>query len=78
MKLILLYFKIETSFVELFEHFFDMLVVYKHVVRVDKYVIKINHNTNIQKLENMSFMNHWKVVEILVRPKDSINYSKDL
>jgi len=55
-----------------------MLVVYKHVVRVDKYVIKINHNTNIQKLENMSFMNHWKVVEILVRPKDSINYSKDL
>ena len=50
MKLILLYFNIKTSFIELFEHFFNMPVVYKHVVRVDKYIIKINYNTNIQKI----------------------------
>ena len=41
----------------MFEYFFDILAVYKYVVRIDKYIIKIDYNINIQKLENMTFMN---------------------
>jgi len=43
-----------------------MLAVYRHVVRVDKYIIKVNYDINIQK---MLFINHWKAMEVLVRPK---------
>ena len=28
-----------------------MLAVYKHITRVDEYIIKINHNTSIQKIK---------------------------
>jgi len=50
MKLTLLCFGIETSFVKAFEYFFDILVICRHVVRVDKCIIKIDHNTDIQKI----------------------------
>ena len=49
-ELILFYFSIETNFVKFFEHFFNMLVVYRHVIRVDVYIIKVDYNTNIQKI----------------------------
>jgi len=54
MKVTLLYFRIETSFIQSFEHFFDILVVCINVTRVYKYIIKIDYNTN------MLFMNYWK------------------
>ena len=28
-----------------------MLAVYKHITRVDEYIIKTNHNTSIQKIK---------------------------
>jgi len=47
MELTLFYFSIEARFTELFKHFFDIPAVHEHIVRVDKYIIKIDHNTNI-------------------------------
>jgi len=38
-KLVLLYFSIEASFVEIFGYFYDMPVICKHVIRVDEYII---------------------------------------
>ena len=32
------------------EYFFYMLVMFGHVIRVDEYIIQINHNTDIQKV----------------------------
>jgi len=49
-ELALFYFSIETNFVKFFEHFLNMLVVYRHVIRVDEYIIKVDYNTNIQKI----------------------------
>jgi len=45
------YFGIEISFVELFEHFLNILVVYRHIIRVDKYIIKVDHDTDISKIK---------------------------
>jgi len=42
-----LYFGIKTSLVEMLEHFFYMLVMFGHVIRVDEYIIQINHDTDI-------------------------------
>jgi len=50
MKLTLFCFNIKISFAELFEHFIDILAVYRHVIGVDEYIIKVDHNTNIQKI----------------------------
>ena len=44
MKLVLLY------FVKAFEYFFDMLAVYKHVIRINEYIIQIGYDTDIQKI----------------------------
>jgi len=44
MKLALLY------FVKVFEYFFGMLAVYKHVIRINEYIIQIGYNTDIQKI----------------------------
>jgi len=32
------------------EHFFYMLVMFRHVIRVDEYIIQIDHNIDIQKV----------------------------
>jgi len=47
MELTLLHFGIKTSFTEVFEYLFNILTVYRHVVRVDEYIIKVDYNTNI-------------------------------
>ena len=39
-----------TSFVEVFKYFFDMLLIHEYVVRVNEYIIKIDHDINIQKI----------------------------
>jgi len=43
-------FGIKTSLVEMLEYFFHMLVMFGHVIRVDKYIIQIVHDTDIQKV----------------------------
>jgi len=45
-----LYFGIKTSLVEMLEYFFYMLVMLRHVIRVDEYIIQIDHDTDIQKI----------------------------
>ena len=50
MKFIFLYFGIKTSLVETLEYFFYMLVMFRHVIQVDKYIIQIDHDTDIQKV----------------------------
>jgi len=32
------------------EHFLDIAVMFEYVVRVDKYIIEIDYNINIQKI----------------------------
>jgi len=34
----------------MFEYFFYMLVMLGHVIRVDEYIIQIDHDTDIQKV----------------------------
>jgi len=51
-----LYFGIKISLVEMLEHFFYMLVIFGHVIRVDEYIIQIDHNIDIQKVrENVVY-----------------------
>jgi len=55
-----LYFGIKTSLAEMLEYFFYMSVMFGHVIRVDEYIIQIDHNTNIQKVGD-----EWKWIAIL-------------
>ena len=50
MEFTFLCFGIKTSLAETLEYFFHMLVMLGHVIRVDKYIIQIDHNTDIQKV----------------------------
>jgi len=43
-------FGIKTSLVEMLKYFFHMPVMLRHVIQVDKYIIQIDHNTDIQKI----------------------------
>jgi len=43
-------FGIKTSLVEMLKYFFYMLVMLGHVIRVDEYIIQIDHGTDIQKV----------------------------
>lgn len=54
---------------EVSENFLDTIAVCRHIIKVD-------HNTNIQKIKEMSFINCWKMAKALVRLKNIINYSK--
>jgi len=49
-KFAFLYFGIKTSLAETLEYFFYMLVMFGHVIRVDEYIIQIDHDTDIQKV----------------------------
>ena len=50
MEFTFLYFGIKTSLAETLEYFFHMPVMLGHVIRVDKYIIQIDHDTDIQKV----------------------------
>ena len=66
MKLALLYFGIKAKFVKVFEYLFNMLVVCRHIIRVNEYIIKIDHNTKIQKIREY-------VIYKLLKDYESIN-----
>ena len=50
MKFTFLYFGIKTSLVETLEYFFHIPVMLRHVIRVDEYIIQIDHDTDIQNI----------------------------
>jgi len=43
-------FGIKTSLAKMLEYFFYMLVMLGHVIQVDKYIIQIDNDTDIQKV----------------------------
>ena len=43
-------FGIKTSLTEMLEYFLNMLVMFRHVIWVDEYIIQIDYNTDIQKI----------------------------
>jgi len=43
-------FGIKISLAEALEYFFHMPVMLGHVIRVDEYIIQIDHDTDIQKI----------------------------
>jgi len=45
-----LYFGIKASLAETLEYFFYIPVILRHVIRVDEYIIQIDHNTDIQQV----------------------------
>ena len=49
-KFTFLCFGIKTSFAEILEYFFYMLVMLGHVIQVDEYIIQIDNDTDIQKV----------------------------
>jgi len=49
-EFIFLCFGIKISFAETLKYFFYMLVMLGHVIQVDKYIIQIDYNTDIQKI----------------------------
>ena len=50
MKYTLLCFGIKASFMEVFEYLFHILAVCRHIIWVDKYIVQIDYNTDIQKI----------------------------
>ena len=50
MEFTFLCFGIKTSFAEMLEYFFYMLVMLGHVIQVDEYIIQIDYNIDIQKV----------------------------
>ena len=49
-KFAFLCFGIKTSLAEMLKYLFYIPVMFGHVICVDKYIIQINHDTNIQKV----------------------------
>jgi len=49
-EFVFLCFGIKTSLAEMFEYFFYMLMMLRHVIQVDEYIIQIDHNTDIQQI----------------------------
>jgi len=49
-EFIFLCFGIKASLAEILEYFLNILAIFRHVVWVDKYIIQINYNTDIQEI----------------------------
>jgi len=49
-KFVFLCFGIKFSLVEMLEYFFNILVMFGHVIQVDEYIIQIDYNIDIQKV----------------------------
>jgi len=49
-KFTFFYFGIKASLAKMLKYFFYILVMLGHVIRVDEYIIQVNHNTDIQKI----------------------------
>jgi len=49
-KFTFLCFGIKASLVEMLEYFFNMPMMFGHVIQIDEYIIQIDHDTDIQKI----------------------------
>jgi len=49
-KFIFFCFGIKASLAETLEYFFNMLVMFRYVIQVDKYIIQIDYNTDVQNV----------------------------
>jgi len=49
-KFAFLCFGIKTSLAKMLEYFFHILVMFGYIIRVDEYIIQIDHDTDIQKV----------------------------
>jgi len=49
-EFIFLCFDIKTSLAEILEYFFYIPMMFRHVIRVNEYIIQIDHDTNIQEI----------------------------
>ena len=55
-KFIFLYFGIKIGLAEMLKYFFNILVMFGHVIQVDEYIIQIDHNIDIQEIrENIVY-----------------------
>jgi len=52
------------------EYFFNMLMVFGHVVWVDEYIIQIDHNTDIQKIRENVIHESLKGCESIGKTKE--------
>jgi len=70
MKFTFLCFGIKTSLVEMLEYFFNILVMFGHIIQVNEYIIQIDHNTDIQKIRE-------NVIYKLLKSHGSISKTKE-
>ena len=70
MKFTFLYFGIKASLAEMLKYFFNILVMFGHVIQVDEYIIKIDHNTDIQKIRK-------NIIHELLKDYRSISKTKE-
>jgi len=68
-EFVFLCFSIKTSLAEMLEYFFYMLVMLRHVIRVDEYIIQIDNDTDIQKVRE-------NIVHELLKGHGSIGKTK--
>ena len=68
-EFIFLCLSIKTSLAEMLEHFFYILVMFGHAIRVDEYIIQIDYNINIQKVRE-------NVIHELLKGYGSISKTK--
>ena len=52
------------------EYFLNMLVMFRHVIWVNEYIIQIDHNTDIQKIRE-------NIVHELLEGRESIGKTKE-
>ena len=77
MEFTFLYFGIKISLVEILKYFFNILVVFRHVIRVDEYIIQIDHNIDVQNVRENVIYKSLKGLGALVRQKGIRNYLND-
>jgi len=59
------------------EYFFNILVMFGHVVWVDEYVIQIDYNTNVQKVGENVIYKLLKAMGALIRLKGITDHLND-
>ena len=70
MEFIFLGFGIKASLAEILEYFLNILAIFGYVVWVDKYIIQINYNTDIQEIGK-------KIINELLERYKSIGKTKE-
>jgi len=59
----------------MFEYFFNMPAMFEYIIGVDKYIIQIYHNIDIQNIREQVI---YESLKALVEPNNIINHSNNL